>query len=428
MDKVCSCGKIHKSTVKKLIIESGALKSLPEYIKNAKKIFVLSDINTYKAAGEKVIEILKNENKAYCGYIYQNEQLEPDESAVGSAFMHCPNDCDLLIGVGSGVINDVSKILSNTKKITYIIVATAPSMDGYASNSSSMIMDNFKISLSSKCPDIIIADTDILKEAPEKMLKSGLGDMLAKYVSICEWKISHLINGEYYCDYVAQLVKDALKKCVDNAPLLLKRDEKAIKAVFEGLVLSGTAMEYAGISRPASGTEHYISHIWDMRALSFGTNAALHGIQCAIGTFIAAKIYDQIKTYNPDRKKALEYAKSFDFSDWSKKIEEFVGDGAGIMIEKEKTEQKYNVEMHKIRLQKIIENWDGIIKIINEEMPSAKDIESILDELRMPKTAGEIGIDDSLVPLTFKATRDVRYKYILSHLCWDLGITDDIKF
>ena len=98
------------------------------------------------------------------------------------------------------------------------------------------------------------------------------------------------------------------------------------------------------------------------------------------------------------------------------------------MIEKEKTEQKYNVEMHKIRLQKIIENWDGIIKIINEEMPSAKDIESILDELRMPKTAGEIGIDDSLVPLTFKATRDVRYKYILSHLCWDLGITDDIKF
>lgn len=428
MDKVCKCGKIHKSTVKELIIESGALKRLPEYIKNAKKIFVLSDVNTHKAAGEKVIEILKNENKAYCGYIYQNKHLEPDESAVGSAFMHCPDDCDLLIGAGSGVINDVSKILSNTKKITYIIVATAPSMDGYASNSSSMIMDNFKISLSSKCPDIIIADTDILKNAPEKMLKSGLGDMLAKYVSICEWKISHLINGEYYCDEVAQLVKNALKKCVDNAPLLLKRDEKAIEAVFEGLALSGTAMEYAGISRPASGTEHYISHIWDMRALSFGTNADLHGIQCAIGTFTAAKIYDQIRTYTPDREKALRYAESFDFPDWCKKLEEFVGDGAGIMIEKEKTEQKYNVPKHKIRLQKIIENWDGIIKIINEEMPGAKEIENILDELHMPKTAGEIGIDNSLVPMTFKATRDVRYKYILSHLCWDLGITDDIKF
>ena len=103
--------------------------------------------------------------------------------------------------------------------------------------------------------------------------------MLAKYVSICEWRIANLITGEYYCETIAQMVRTALKKCVDNAEGLLKRDEEAIKAVFEGLIIGGVAMSYAGVSRPASGVEHYFSHVWDMRALEFGTNMDLHGIQ-----------------------------------------------------------------------------------------------------------------------------------------------------
>lgn len=206
--------------------------------------------------------------------------------------MHYDTKCDLIIAVGPGVINDIGKFLSKLTKTSYIIVATAPSMDGYASATSSMAMDGLKISLHTKCPDVIIGDTDVLKNAPIRMLQAGIGDMLAKHVSICEWRIAHLLIGEYYCEYVADLVRSALKKCVENAYGVLKREPEAVKAVFDGLIICGRAMEYAGISRPASGVEHYISHVWDMRGLEFGTKTDLHGIQCAIVTLVATPIYE----------------------------------------------------------------------------------------------------------------------------------------
>lgn len=206
--------------------------------------------------------------------------------------MHYDTKCDLIIAVGPGVINDIGKFLSKLTKTSHIIVATAPSMDGYASATSSMAMDGLKISLPTKCPDVIIGDTDVLKNAPIRMLQAGIGDMLAKHVSICEWRIAHLLIGEYYCEYVADLVRSALKKCVENAYGVLKRGPEAVKAVFDGLIIGGRAMEYAGISRPASGVEHYISHVWDMRGLEFGTKTDLHGIQCAIVTLVATPIYE----------------------------------------------------------------------------------------------------------------------------------------
>ena len=183
---------------------------------------------------------------------------------------------------------------------------------------------------------MIIGDIDILKQAPEHMLKAGLGDMLAKFVSIAEWRIGNLITGEYYCERVAQLIRSALKKCVDNAEGLLKRDEAAVEAVFEGLVIGGVAMAYAGVSRPASGVEHYFSHVWDMRGLEFGTPVDLHGIQCAMGTMKAVELYEVIKTVTPDREKAYAAVEAFNYSDWSNQLRIFLGKSGDTMIAQER--------------------------------------------------------------------------------------------
>lgn len=423
----CDCGKEHIFE-SEVIIGSGVLSDLPSILKSKgfKKPFVFADNNTYFAAGKKVMNLLKDNGIEANKYVFKKENLEPDEINVGLAVMHYNPDCDVVIGVGSGVINDICKIVAATGNKPYIIVATAPSMDGYASASSSMTMEGLKISLNSKCADIILGDLDILCDAPLKMMISGLGDMLAKYVSICEWRIAHIITDEYYCEDVANLVKEALKKCVNNAEGLLKRDKEAVKAVFEGLVLCGAAMKFAGVSRPASGVEHYLSHIWDMRGAEFGTPVSFHGIQCGIGTLIAIKLYEQIKAITPDREKALEYVSKFNFDVWSNDLRKFVGKGAECMIALEMKEQKYNKAAHAKRLEKIINNWDKILKIIDEEMPSSKEIEMLLDKLGAPKTLEDIGLHCSILPITFKATKDIRDKYVLSRLCWDLGIIDDI--
>lgn len=427
----CACKRPHEAAIDEVIIGSGVIGRIPEILQsyNVKRPFVLSDANTYAAAGQTVCDSLSAAQIPFSQYRFPshvNKALEPDEKAVGSAVMHFDNDCDFIIGVGSGVINDIGKIVSRISGRRYMIVATAPSMDGYASATSSMSMDGLKVSLNSKCADVIIGDTDILKNAPENMLKAGLGDMLAKYVSIAEWRISHLITGEYYCEAVAGLVRNALKKCVANADGLLKREEKAIEAVFEGLVISGVAMAYAGVSRPASGVEHYFSHIWDMRGLEFGTRVALHGIQCAVGTSVAVRLYEAVKAIRPDSDKALQYVHDFCYDDWCKTLRRFLGNSAGTMILQESAEQKYSKSAHMARYKRIEQNWDSILKILDEELPSSAELTHILDTIGISHKLSSLDIDAEAAKLTFKATKDVRDKYILSRLAWDLGILDDL--
>ena len=421
---------IRPEDAEKIYAGKGALNKLPLLVKafGVKKVFVLADVNTYRAAGEKVCKLLEENDIRYTSYIVPDKVPEPDEHTVGSVIMHFDVTCDLVVGVGSGVINDVGKILSNVAHVPYFIVGTAPSMAGYASASSSMSRDGLKISLPSKRADIIIGDTDILKEAPDRMLQAGLGDMLAKYVSICEWRIAHIITGEYYSEDIAELVREALKRCVENAEGLLKRDEQAIEAVFMGLVTSGLAMAYAGVSRPASGVEHYFSHVWDMRGLEFGTSVDLHGIQCGVGTLLASRLYEQMKQIKPDKEKALTYAADFDYAKWSQELRTFLGKGAEAMIALEEKEQKYNVECHQKRLEIILEHWDEILKIMDEELPSGAEIEKLLDTIGAPKAVTEMGIEEELLPTTFKATKDIRDKYVLSRLAWDLGVIDELVF
>lgn len=423
----CACGRTHSFSVR-VIVGNGVVSQLPDIVRefDAVKPFVLSDSNTWKAAGEQVCGLLESRGIGCVSYSFPEGSVEPDEHSVGSAVMHFDSKCDIIIAVGSGVINDIGKILSNVSGKPYIIVGTAPSMDGYASATSSMTRDGLKISLNSRSADVILGDTDILRKAPLKLMKAGLGDMIAKYVSICEWRIAHLITGEYYCEDVAQLVRIALKRCVDNAPGLLSRDENAVQAVFEGLVIGGLAMNYAGVSRPASGVEHYISHVLDMRAVEFGTPMELHGIQCAIGTVIAARLYETLKTVTPDRQKALSYAASFDGEGWNDTLRAFLGKGAESMIALERKEGKYDPESHKLRLSVILNNWDAILRIIDEELPESAQIEQLLKTIDAPTSLSQIGVDEALLPDIFKATKDIRDKYVLSRLCWDLGILEEV--
>ena len=425
----CSCGRTHRALVKRVVTGAGVLRRVPEIADQlgGKKCFVLADERTHTAAGAAVCAALRDHGIPFTEYVLPGAEVKPDEHTVGAAVMHFDRTCDLVIGVGSGVVNDTGKLLSKTAGTPYVIVGTAPSMDGYASATSSMDMDGLKVSLPSRCADVVVGDTDVLRQAPERMLISGLGDMLAKYISICEWRLSHLITGEYYCETVAQMVRGALKKCTDHAEGLLRRDEAAVSAVFEGLVLGGVAMNYAGLSRPASGVEHYFSHVWDMRGLEFGTPVDLHGIQCAVGTHYAAKIYEQLCRITPNRSKALDYVRHFDYSAHAAQLRAFLGKGAEAMIALEQKEHKYDPAAHAARLEVILAHWDEIVDIIQTEIPPVQEIERILTAIHAPQTVEELGQPASVLPMTFRATKDIRDKYVASRLCWDLGVIDEIR-
>lgn len=420
---VCpSCGRTHKGLLKDCFIGDGVMAKLPELVKKygGTKPFVLCDTLTYEAAGEWVCRLLDEAKIPYGLHIIQRIKPAPDEKIVGEAVMYCPLDCDLVIAVGGGVINDTGKVLASAKNVPNIIVATAPSMDGFASALSSMERSGLKVSLNTKCADAVIGEAEILAKAPVHMIRSGIGDMLAKYVSVAEWQIASLIVGDYYCDTVAQIVLNALDLCVKSAPKAVNGDKEAVCTVMEGLVLAGMAMNYAGLSRPASGMEHYISHIIDMRALEFGTPSDFHGIQCGIAALMTIRAYEQLMQQRPEPTAAREYVAAFDLEGWYAHLREKLGHGAEAIIAGDLKEKKYDPAKHAERLSKIVTNW-GEIQRICSKMPRSADLAKFMKEIGHPTTGEEIGLTEEDMADAFFMAKDIRDKYVLGRLLWDLG-------
>lgn len=424
----CACGKTHKPLDLKVFCERGAIERLPEALDllGIKRPFLLADQNTFSVAGARAVQILQDREISHSLYVFE-ESPAPDDRAVGTAVMHLDRQCDGIVGIGSGVINDICKVLSVTAGIPMVIVATAPSMDGYASASSSMELHGLKISLPTKFAEVIIGDLDILANSPLKLRLSGLGDMAAKYISICEWQLSHLITGEYYCDRVAATVKRALDACMKNAEGLVRGDAEAMRAVFEGLILVGAEMTYSETTRPASGVEHYISHVWDMRALEFGTPHSTHGLQCATGTVIASAVYDRLKAITPDRDKAIAAFDKFRYEDYKPRLRALLGKAAEAMIKLEDTEKKYDREKFLARLDRILSHWNEILGIIDRELMAHETLLSTLKSIGVATTPRELGIDGDNLGEVFEATRDIRDKYTVSRLVFDLGLNEEIK-
>jgi glycerol-1-phosphate dehydrogenase [NAD(P)+] len=187
------------------------------------------------------------------------------------------------------------------------------------------------------------------------------------------------------------------------------------------------AMSFAGVSRPASGVEHYISHVWEMRALELGMTADLHGNQCAVGTLIAARLYERLLSLIPEKEKALHHAQAFSYEDHSALLRSFLGGGAEVMIALEKKEKKYDPERHAKRLETILSSWDQIITIIKEEIPTVEELTALYDEIGLPKTPEDVGMETSITPTCFALTGDIRDKYVLSRLLWDLGVIEEFS-
>jgi glycerol-1-phosphate dehydrogenase [NAD(P)+] len=424
----CDCGRAHGTPLRLLKIGAGAVKALPEALAVAKisHPFILCDENTARVGLAQVRAELDTLGLPYACHRLRGAHIEPDELAVGSAAMAFDPNCDGVLAIGSGVVNDIAKIIAHAARRPQIVVATAPSMDGYASNSSSMIAERLKTTLYNSCPIAILADTDILREAPERMLWAGLGDILAKYIALCDWRIAHLVTGEYFCENIAGLVRRSVRRVVDNADRLMQRDPEAVEAVTEGLILSGVAMSFAQVSRPASGLEHYFSHIWEMMALDRGRAFDLHGIQVGVGTRLALGLYAQIRHRTPSREAAEAAYARFDHAAWEAEIRRVFGKAADSILAVEEKAQQNAPEGHARRLDAILAHWPQMQAAMEEELPTLEALDKLMRGVGMPMTPADLGLPAQDVRDAFVHSRDLRDKYMLSSLIWDLGWMDTV--
>lgn len=301
----CPCGRPHTCPIQYVYIETGAAARLGAICRDVSRIVLVADENTYAAAGKQVADALLGKS-VHTVMFPGTTLLIPNEQAIDTVTNQL-GGAEMIVGVGSGVIQDLCKYVSHQSGIPYIIVATAPSMDGYASSGAAMITGGMKVTYPVGLPLAILADPAVLAQAPLEMIKSGYGDVVGKYSSLNDWKLSHLVNGEYFCQQIYDLTFEQLQNTIKLADGLLRRDEVAIAALTEALVVIGILLSFVGNSRPASGSEHHLSHFFEITGIINGRDYFPHGIDVAYSTIITAQLRQKLlqgefpaKLYRPD--------------------------------------------------------------------------------------------------------------------------------
>ncbi len=422
----CDCGREHYASVKTVRIGAGALNQLPDVVESLgyKSLYLISDSITYKIAGQRAMEILNAAGVKATIRTLTHPAF--DEATVGELLIHMPMDTDLVVAVGTGSINDMSRFFSFRTGRPFMTIATAAPMDGFASSVAALNVENLKTTYNAQPPVAIIGDTDILKNAPSRMIAAGLADLLGKFTCLCDWKLAKEINNEHYCAQVVELVEDCVQTVLKDAPKAQERDPQVIGKIMEGLVLAGVAMSLYGNSRPASGCEHHMSHYWEMMFEQAGKRPVPHGTQVGVGTVLILKLVEALRKNKVDFDAARAAAAAYDQATWEEEIRGAYGPAADGVIAMEAKAKKNETSARLRRIDVMEENWAQIDALL-AALPSSETMMGLLRSLDSSCLPQEIDVDKDLLKRTFMYCKEVRDRYTILQMVWDLGLLDQLS-
>lgn len=419
--KKCSCGRVHQIPIKDVIIEENALAQAAALIKSVtkeQKIYLTVDQNTKKAAGAALKEeLLKAEFEVEEILLKEREEddhLVPEPGALYKIIEKVDPD-GYILACGSGSINDLTAYAAHKMQLPYSVFATAPSMDGYASSVSSITVDGVKKTYNTTPPELIIADLDILKAAPWKMIQSGLGDLLGKVSSLLEWKLGVAIFDEYFCQEAFDLVENVLNDLINNSKSIISREKSGIEILTKGLIYSGVSMMMVGSSRPASGTEHHISHFFDMYAGIFQKSVPTHGIKVGTAAFISSNFY--LRLLETDFKEfKLEHNRQAREAEIR---EAYLDKADGIL---ELLDQRWEHDL--ITKEDLLTVEDQIKSNIREFKDYLESVEEILDEFGFFEREDVKNLNRDWLKKAVNHGFELRFRYTISTLLRQAGLLD----
>ena len=273
------------------LLENDALNQLPEAIRslwgNDARPWLVADDNTWRAAGAEVAKILKAAGmESPDPFLFPGTpMLHADEGNVNLLLEQFPENV-VPVAIGGGTVNDLVKRASGLRHVSYCCVPTAPSVDGYTSSGAALTASGLKQTLPCPAPLAVVADSDILRNAPPEMFAAGYADLMAKIPAGADWLAADTLGIEAIDPAVWELVQTPLR---DNLS-----DPSDVRRVFTGLAATGYAMQLYRDSRPASGADHLVSHIWEMENLCCNGKPVSHGFKVAIGTVTSTALYEAL--------------------------------------------------------------------------------------------------------------------------------------
>lgn len=283
-----------------IVIEAEALRQVIPYITGLdwQRPVLVADEHTLAVAGAQLEQECKTAGIAvHVTLVLPNAQGDviADEASVVQVLLDIQKEqADSVIVAGSGTLHDVARYAAYTAGLPFVSVPTAPSVDGFTSNGSPLIIRGSKVTIPAAGPVAIFADTELLRKAPAPMIAAGFGDMLGKYTSLFDWNFGRLTADEPYSPAVAAITEKALLACVDHANEIGEHTEPGIRVLTEALMESGLAILLFGQSHCASGAEHHLSHYWEMEYIRTGRRQLLHGAKVGVACAEISALYHSL--------------------------------------------------------------------------------------------------------------------------------------
>lgn len=399
----CECGRNHEMVTKAVVIEPGCLKDLDKYLEEYGifgKRCALYDENTFAAtAGCHV--------NAQQIIVLDPSGLHANEVATAKVLEQLESDVEIIIAVGSGTIHDTARFCAHERGIRFVSCPTGASVDGFCSTVAAMTWYGFKKTMPAVAPELVVADIDIIKKAPAELVRSGVGDIAAKYVALADWRISNIVTGEYLCENIFSIMQEALEKVMDSIPDIITGRDEAYASVTYALIMSGLAMQMMGNSRPASGAEHHFSHLIEMEPEKLNVKfSAMHGEKTGVGTIFVLKEYKRLGMIEDIAPFVTGYS-PIDTTDMT----DFMGEKLAPSI----AEENENCVLAAVDKTKLVENWAEVRSII-DELPTGEEIYEKLNNLGAKCTADSIGVSEADVPKILYYSPMVRNRLTLMRI------------
>ena len=393
----CECGREHPLETRLVVVDYGCLNNFDEYMDRCGltgKRTVLYDTNTYNLPGMVHVRADKE-------IILEAQGLHSEKDMIEAVIPQLDNP-DVIITVGSGTLMDFARYPANKLGIPFVAIPTMASSDGFTANVCSIVIDGQKRSIPMHAPVLVVADLNVISGAPSHLVVSGVADILAKYISLADWKIAHLVSGEYYCERTAAAAQEALDLMLECVDTMHKGGVPDFEAMTMAQMISGLSMQLLGNSRAASGAEHLIAHLVEMKPPRFENANGIHGECVGVGAVICAGEYHRMAALTPKAKpyKPLDEA-------WVR--EKFGPLADGILRENE------HDCLATFDPQNIVDHWDEIREII-AGIPTAASFAWTLHALGGKYRLSDIGIDESLRDEVLDISTAIRNRLTLARM------------
>ena len=392
----CVCGREHTLETKKVVVEYNALANFEQYMEDVglagKRRAVVYDTMVYQLTEGKHV-------KADQEIVLEAKGLHAEDTLIEGMMKQLDNP-EVIVAFGAGTIMDFGRYPAYKLGIPFVAIPTLASSDGFTANICSAILNGQKKSTPMCAPILVVADLDIIKGAPARLVASGINDILAKYISLTDWRIAHLVAGEYFCPTVAELAEHALKLMREAADKYAATGVADHEAMTMAQMESGLTMQLLNHSRAASGAEHLMAHLVELHPPRFEKAEGIHGECVGVGTFECIKVYHELAKKTPKAKPFQPLTE-----EW---VREKFGERLmpGIMKENE------NDVLATFPSQNIVDHWDEIRELI-AQIPPVEEMEKLYSDCHCKYRPEDIGIDPSLADEMLEISAAIRNRLTL---------------